>query len=292
MARIGFDDSERSNSIFDADRFNLKTGHSARVLLLSEDFEVEHVHWVDDEDNKGYYICQGDYNTVRTEGSDPQHCKLCAAAEKTQAVGKARRKFATLLVVYRTNSKGEHLTPISVEVQPWVFADQKYNDLLSKKKQWNDLKKHDLGIKCISEGFQNFTIDVLPEALWLSDEKTKQLVAASYKEARGMWNKDLRSLLGRELDAEKLDDLISNVVGTGNVPDYASPGEVSNMFSDVQVGSPPVADTDFASLLEDTAPAELSFEATDEVPQSSGDVLSASGNNGADSVDFEDLLNS
>jgi hypothetical protein len=81
MPRIGIDASNKSHSIFDTDRFSLKNGEKARVLMLEDEVEVEFVHWNDDEDNKGNYICQGAYDIVLKDGTDPR-CKLCQAASK------------------------------------------------------------------------------------------------------------------------------------------------------------------------------------------------------------------
>jgi hypothetical protein len=279
MPKIGLDESNRSHSIFDADRFSLKNGEKARVLLLESEFDVEYVHWVDDEDAKGYYICQGDYNTVLKNGDDTTHCKFCQLADKGGAVKKARRKFATLLVVYRTNSKGQVLTPVAVDVVPWVFGDDKYTDLLGKKGQWGDLKSHDLMVECLGEQFQKMRIDVLPDAVWLSNDETKALVVASWKETKGMYTKDLHILLGRDItDPEKLSELISDLSGNGNVPDYASAGAMESIYSDASISTPETVTPDFGEMLSDT-PSAPADPASSEAPASD-----------TPSLDFDDLL--
>jgi len=290
MPKIGFDSSNRSHSIFDVDRFSLKNGEKARVLVLEDkEVEVEFIHWIDDEDNKGYYICQGDYKTVMTTGTDETHCKFCQLAAKNGAVKKARRKFATLLVVYRTNSKGQVLTPVAVDVVPWVFGDDKYSDLVGKKEQWGDLRKHDLMVECLGEQFQKFRIDVLPDAVWLSNDETKALVTTSFKESKLMYSKDLRVLLGRDItDPEKLADLINDLSGSGTVPDYASAGAMESIYSDTAVVAPSVADVDFGALLNDT-PAVAPVDTPAVAEPVSQDPLAAVSTDG-DSVDFDDLL--
>jgi hypothetical protein len=189
-------------------------------------------------------------------------------------------------VVYRTNSKGQVLTPVAVDVVPWVFGDDKYGDLVGKKEQWGDLKQHDLMVECLVEQFQRFRLDVLPEAVWLSNNEAKALVAASWKESKAMYAKDLRSLLGRDVsDPEKLSDLLNSAGGGSAIPDYASAGTIDAVFSDAAVSAPSVVDVDFEALLDETsAPVEkaVSFEPAD-IPENGAAVEAAT-------LDFDDLL--
>ena len=288
MPRIGLDPSNKSHSIFDTDRFTLKGGEKARILVLDEEFEVEFIHqyWDTDDENRGNYICQGDYKTVMENGSDPR-CKFCQAADKGSPIKKAKRKFATLVVVYRTNSKGVVLTPVAVDVQPWVFGEDKFGDLISKKEQWTDLKQHDIFVECLVENFQRFRLDVLPDAVWLSNKETQALVAASWKEAKGMYAKDLRALLGRDVsDPERLADIINSASGGAPVPDYASAGTIDAMFSDTAVSAPQNVDVDFGALLNETPAASKDAVSLEPSTVPEEDSISAA------SMDFDDLLNS
>lgn len=293
MTRVGLDPAQKSHSVYDTENFKLKKDEKARVLLIEQEFDVEFVHWVDEF---GYAICQGDYTTLMKEGTDSR-CKFCQVADANGAVKKARRKFVTLVVVYRTNSKGQVLTPISVDVQPWVFGDDKFNDLLAKKEQWQDLRQHDLGIECLGEQYQKMRIDVLPDAVWLKDDETKALVAAAFKESKAMYAKDLRMLLGRDItDPDKLAEVLRDATGAGNVPDYASVGAIEGVFSDAPSISPvPVAEVDFASLLEDTAPAAEAaptIEAAEIPSTAAADPLASTTEPSPDPVDFDTLLDS
>lgn len=293
MPKVGLTADQKSHSIFDTENFKMKTGQKARVLLIDSEFDVEWVHWVDGAEGGKNFICQGDYNVMMKEGTDP-HCKFCQAAD-VGGVQKAKRKFVTLLVVYRTNSKGQVLTPVSCDVQPWVFGNDKFNDLYAKKEQWGDLRKHDLGIECLVEQYQRFNMNVLPEAIWLQDDATKALVAATHKEVKGMHGKDIRMLLGRDVtDPEKLTDILNDATGTGVVPDYASAGDINSMFSDSPVvNAPPVVEVDFAAMLED-ANVVAEEQPVMSVSNSSDDPLLSAGLESAsqenESLDFDDLL--
>ena len=289
MARVGLDATQKSHSIFDTENFKMKTGQKARVLLIESEFEVEWVHWVDGE-KMGYYICQGDYDVMMKDGQDA-HCKFCQVAD-VGGVKKARRKFVTLLVVYRTNSKGQVLTPVSVDVSPWVFGDDKFNDLLGKKEQWGDLRKHDLGIECLGEQYQKFNMNVLPDAIWLQDDATKVLVTAAFKESKGMYFKDIRMLLGRDItDPERLAEILNAATDTGVVPEYASVGSINSMFSDTPTLAPVNAvEVDFGALLEDTATpvseAVVADATSEPDPLASDGPIAQVG----ESLDFDDLL--
>jgi hypothetical protein len=293
MAKVSLTSDQKSHSIFDTETFKMKTGQKTRILLLSDEFEVEWVHWVDDF---GYAICQGDYKTMMKEGNDA-HCKFCQVADKG-GVKRARRKFVTLLVVYRTNSKGQVLTPVSVDVQPWVFGDDKFNDLLSKKEQWGDLRQHDLGVECLGEQYQKMSIGVLPDAIWLQNDEVKALVATSFKESQAMYGKDLRMLLGREItDPEKLAEIINEATGEGSMPDYASAGTIDSMFSDAPTLSPvPVVEVDFAELMKDTSTSTevetvVVGEDSETLSAATTDPLASStGTAAGEAFDFDELL--
>ena len=296
MAKVGLTQDQKSHSIFDTENFKLKKDEKARIVILDEEFDVEFVHWVDDF---GYAICAGDYNLLMKEGADSQHCKFCANANPDGAIKSARRKFVTLIVIYRTNSKGQVLTPITVDVNPWVFGDDKFNDLLGKKEAWGDLKDHDLMIECLGEQYQKMRIDVMPEAVWKTDKDTAALVAASFKDAKAMYGKDLRMLLGRDIsDPDKLAEVIGNATGNGPVPSYADAGGINQMFSDSPaLSTTPVSQVDFASLLDDSpvAPVETAPSVSKTASETSGtstDPLASEPSTGADPVvDFDSLLN-
>ena len=196
------------------------------------------------------------------------------------------------------------LTPVSFDVNPWVFGDDKFNDLLSKKEQWGDLRKHDLLIECTGEQFQKFRIDILPDAVWLKDANVKAQVAAAYKEAKQMYAKDLRLLLGREItDPERINEVLKDATGTVTVPDYAAAGDINGMFSDTSGAAPaastpvipPASDVDFGSLLDDAPtqqPAPPAAQPAQQQPPAPPAQGAPTTQVSSDDVDFDDLLNS
>lgn len=251
MPKVGLTPDQKSRSIFDVDKFAMKSGQKARVLVIEEEFLTEFVHWVD---GQGYFICTGDYSKMLHEQYSPT-CKFCEAAQASSAVSQAKRKFVTLLVVYRTNSKGALIEPVSAEVVPWIFGNDKFNDLISKKEQWGDLRKHDLMIECLGEQFQKMRIDILPDAVWQSDATAKAAVATALKEAMQQYGKELSRLLGRDInDPERVAEILSDATGIGVTPDYAQSGDISAMFDDPATTTE-VPTVDFNDLLEGTQTA-------------------------------------
>jgi hypothetical protein len=142
-------------------------------------------------------------------------------------------------------------------------------------------------------------MNVLPEAVWLQNDETKALVVASFNEAKGMYSKDMRMLLGRDItDPEKLAEILNEATGVGVVPEYASTGVIDSMFSDVPTLSPtPVVEVDFGALLDDTSSSPTVVE-TETVVVKESEVLSAASSDplasgtvtATESVNFDELL--
>lgn len=193
-------------------KLKLKKGESARLLVL-EAPESTFVHTLqapvieggvplyetkkrknnsEYQDNVTEFvaktICQGDYETLSTKGSDPEHCAMCKAAE--QGYGKPpQQRYAMNVIRYRTRANSnEVVTPFSVEVVTWEFGDRLFNDITSLAVDWAEdggLKKHDLVLgPCTNENFQQADLNVLPKAAWLASEDTKKRTAETFKENR------------------------------------------------------------------------------------------------------------
>jgi hypothetical protein len=260
--KVGFNESQKSNNIFDLENFKLDKDYKARIALIEQDIEVEYTHWVDEF---GYVVCHGDYQTLLDTGSDGK-CRFCKAAENSKAVKPARRRFVTWLVLYRTNKAGVPIgPPVSFEIIPWLFGDDKFNDLVNKKEQWGDLRLRDILVECLGKQYQKFRMDVLPEALWLSNANLKAQVVAEYKNIMHKYGGDMRKLLGRDVTKlEDIDKVINDAVGSSTtVPQYANTDINSILNGAAQGVTPPVnqgqpnipANTDFSALLgNNTAP--------------------------------------
>ena len=227
MSKVNYDKDNMVKSVFDIEKFKLKMNEVARVVLIEQQLDMENRHWVETgQDKGGYYICLGRDDTIRQNGTDPEQCPLCSKASDSGIVSMPRRYFVTQIIKYITNAKGEPVTPLAADVLPWIFSNDKYNDLTMKKDVHGDLRAKDLVIKCTGEQYQKMQIEVAP-AIWLKDETTKNNIVAVFKA-----NKlpDVVPLLGRRLSKEELDKLIADLfggVGAGVGVDAAAAADVA-----------------------------------------------------------------
>lgn len=207
MPKIGISKDYMSQSVFDIDKFKLEKNEIARIVLIEDEFDFVYSHWVDD---KGYFVCNGNHDCIKENGSDVENCVLCKNALKDSPIKPPRRHFVGEIIRYTTNSRGELLEPLSVDVQPWVFGDDKYNDLALKKDVHGDLRKKDLVIKCTAKNFQRFQIEVA-EAVYLKDKETMSQIVSVYKKKK---HGDIERLLGRVAENAQMSRIVEDVLGT------------------------------------------------------------------------------
>lgn len=273
MARLPYEEKYKSMSVFDFPKLQLKKAEKARILLIEESAVVEYRHWAEFEtgnDLRGYYVCIGDHVKMAEEGHD-ENCGFCVEARLGSPLFKpARRCFVTHIVRYRSDAKGVVLQPISVEILLWIYADDKYNSITSKRTEWGDLRKHDLVITCTREKYQTMEIEVAKEALWQTDEKLKTTVVETYKKERKN-DDDLMLLIGRKLPHDQMQQLIAQAKGIAPpaetaVPDITGDAQPADILGDL--GAP-------ADQPDITPPVEQ--------PTTEGSP--------AETYDFDDLLN-
>lgn len=278
--RIPFDEKYKSLSIFDFPKLRMKKKEVALILMIETDAIVAFTHYIDageNDDNSGYYHCHGNFDVMCKENFDA-NCKICVKAREGQpGISTARRRFVSHILRYRTDqATNKVIDPPSVELLLWVYADDKYNSLTSKRESWKDLRKHDLKITCVKEKYQGFEIDVEPSALWIThtaqdaEGKTlKEKVVTVYNEQKRN-DEDLLTLLGRRVDTQGIEKLLATLAG-----------------KPTEVGGAPI-DGQPADLLGDLGAAPSISPPTDASPGAAG----GTGSGGAPvQMDFNDLLN-
>ena len=203
MPDVDFNKDNKSLSVFDMEMLRLKTGEKARIAIMDPKVKMQVAHYVRHSSfgltNEGqikgkYVVCLGDYETVKAEGLDGSRCPLCKVSEQGQEVkvSMPRRRFALHIARYRTNSKGVLSEPISLDIQVWVFGDDKFNKLVDRAEEHGDLRKSDMNLTCTSETYQNFDMDVGRTLVLAGDESGKK----QYKKLMSMKNTDIDKLLG------------------------------------------------------------------------------------------------
>lgn len=287
--KAGMTEEQKSHSIFDVPVFKLRKDEKTVILIIETEFETEYTHWVDET---GYVFCLGDYKTMLQTNLDLQRCPLCKASQSYKSIGSGRRKFVSLICHFRTNTKGQVLTPISFDIKPWVFGDDKFNDLVGKKEQWKDLRRHDIQVECTGEQYQKFRMEIMPEALWLKvgNEQLKVAVATAYKEARQQFEKDLRMLIGRDIqEPERLTEIITKASGSVVVPGYASQEELDAALSG-EGATAPAAEADFSDLLpKEHKEGEVESGTVEKAADASQGSAAAAAQQAGD-LDFDGLL--
>lgn len=270
---LAFNKANKSRSIFDVDTFRLeRKGDAARIALLDEGVTARWSHYIrnpDEEGPKGGYVyCHADVEELEERGGIvPDSCYACANVDD-ERVSRARRRLAIWIAVYRTNRRGELEEPLGASGQVWLFSDGVFGRLIDRAEAHGDLRKHDIRLTCVNPGYQQFDMDVQPNVL-LAKSAAGQAI---YKAIVSKRPAEMHRLLGREVDVEKLVELVDSALGAA--PVAAAPrtrGEVASEALDDLL----VADSGDTSVLD-----EVASEVADE----------AAGESEEGMVDFGDLL--
>lgn len=230
-------------TVFDMDKFKLAKGEIARIVVIETEFEYDWRHFVD---KTGYFICLGVETVLKENGSDP-NCPFCRGSLKSAFISPSRRNFATHIVRYSTNSKGDLLKPFSVRIELWQMGDDKYNSLVRKKEEWKDLRQRDIKVTCVGEQYQKMEFDICAEALWLTNDQVKTYVVQAYKDGRCP---DLGPIIGRKVQLSTAEDTVNKVVGQAPVAPVQQPVvEIDNILGGQPAGSKALATQSVADIL-------------------------------------------
>lgn len=168
MARVNFDDQDAISNR--KPRLFFKEGTVTRFCLLENDAEYDRYHY-----DHGYVAC-----TKNGAVPDEKHrCFWCENGHQDKP------RFAVHVVKYMTrpdgSPAGDPYDPGFYSVVPWFFGRDKWDNIAQLKKTWGDLRGHDLLFQCQVENFQKGILQIAPEAWWLRDDKTKNLVKGLFK---------------------------------------------------------------------------------------------------------------
>lgn len=239
MPRVDFTDEHRieprAGSNFD--RLKLGTGDKARLLLIEKPIvEFEHTiqvpqilngkpveEEIERKDGSGTFtvykkdfvsrlLCTGDFETMRSQGVDPENCVVCKYTVQPENKGRIKGpqpRYAMHVVRYKTKGGTYDVTtPFQVDLPVWSFSQTVFNKLHDLRKEWEDsggFKEHDLLLVCKNAQFQQYEFNIAPNAAWKKDEATKALVKEVFE---GNQIEDLALACGSRKDERfVLDDL-------------------------------------------------------------------------------------
>lgn len=233
----------------------LKKGEKVRIQLVDPtNIEMEFVHNLNapivengegilDQNGKyktrfmGNPISLGDISIIEDKGIDVKNCPISKFhREHPDWVDAPKRKFAMHIIKYRTRPGTFKLAaPYSVEHLIWVFTEKTYLKLREFTETWGDLRKHDLYIECESEQFQQYSIQVAPEAGWVTEEEvasTKAVYDAGVEEYP-----DISLAIGSrkekkwiEADLEEIENAWNLVLGKSNSGGFTEPSGMAGFL--------------------------------------------------------------
>jgi hypothetical protein len=219
MAKMGYD----NENIGRTNRFKGIQGEIYRMAMLDKVAEHVIVHYLDKSQFKdaGYYICTKDKSG---------QCRFCECGDKRASSRQDR--FGAHVLRYRTDWKGNPVTPIEWRIEWWPFGPDKYVDIRKIADQVKDVRQTDIRIECVDANFQKFKIDAVPGgALWLKDKNEVEKVKKAYIEKTR--NFDGERELARELTIPEQEIVVSG----RSLRDIRGSAQITNNFG-AQGGSP------------------------------------------------------
>ncbi len=245
-----------------------------------------------EKDYVGSFECLASEAHKIEDELDPEacpHCRIAAAGNVSEEImGKRKRKSILPVVRYKTKARSTELVePYSVEVIAWRIRLSYFNQLVDENERWadpdganNGLLKHDLGITCEVEAWQNYIIAVLPDAAYAADKDLQRLVLETYLSQTADLKNGLIRQLGQSLNAPDLERKIKETVDAATLTggDFTAPS--------------PVDQETVATLAEDLL-GTSDEESEDEAGSTPEPVPVASVPTGEESepIDFDDFFN-
>jgi hypothetical protein len=203
MPRVEFVEDNIKKNDYDYPKFKLeKKGETARVAILEAPV-AEFVHNLrkpklvgglpqketktrkNGEQYQDYVyefvsrpICLGDYGVLSEDGSDPDHCPICAEAKRSDRFYAPQRRFALHVVKYDTKPNSTEVKePFGASTLVYSFTDKVFSKLFEFKQQGYDLRKHDLIFKAENPAFAGYDIMPSMDAAWLATDERKNYIA-------------------------------------------------------------------------------------------------------------------
>lgn len=304
MAKVSFTEENKAKNEYDYPKLWLDHGERARIVCIEQAPEAEYIHTlrapeiingeavmesVKGRDGGmterpkyqfvGRHICFGNPNVLaetaqKGQAKDVDNCPTCAAADRSDAIGPAQRRFAMHVIQYKTQPGSfKPQTPFNAELVIWSFTDRTFSQLTDMQVEHGDLRKKDLLLgPCENKGFQKFDIGIGGSAEWLADPANTEFVKRLYAE-----NKvdDLTPMIARRVSKEMAQDDVEKVLlkhaqafGGGERAAGGAGAAASMDLDNLLGGGSPAAAVD--SPVPDPTPAAAPVEAA---PAASADPL-------------------
>jgi len=150
------DFNDGSVKMFDFENYKGVKGRTDRIgILFPEMIAAARTHFVPDG---GYVLCQSEFKEV---GGNDVIVRMAPCCEKLR---EPRKRFAAMIIQYRTDKDGNLLKPLSYDLKVWTFGPDKYIELRSLNAEF-PLAAHDLRLTCTDDNFQKLTIQTCRESV-------------------------------------------------------------------------------------------------------------------------------
>jgi hypothetical protein len=241
MAKVSFAEENKAKNEYDYPKLWLDHNERARIVCIEQAPEAEYIHTlrapvivngevtmesVKGRDGSmterpkyefvGRHLCFGNANILaetaqKGQAKDIENCPTCAAADRSDAIGAATRRFAMHVVQYKTQPGSfKPQTPFNAELVIWSFTDRTFSQLTDIMVEHGDLRKKDLLLgPCENKGFQKFDIGVGGSAEWLASEENTNFVKRLYAENKV---EDLTPMIARKVSKEMAQDDVEKVL--------------------------------------------------------------------------------
>jgi hypothetical protein len=173
----------------------------------------------------GNPLCQGDHEVLKSKGTDPQNCPVCAAAVHCQGIKPPARRYAMNVVQYSMLPNGQPVLPFNVGIIIWAYTEKTYGKLLGFQKEWGDLSRHDLVLGPPEEPayFQRYPIEISSTAWWTTNSDTQRTMQQAWQApGQRATDEQLRDACG-SLRLQYLADDIQKVVNNWRMAENAGP---------------------------------------------------------------------
>ena len=334
MPRIPMTDENKKQTSESYPSLKYKTGEKGRVCFIETEPNVIYVHEhrmpvvingeiqkelkkgkngdyeKDKTEYAGKYACDGRYEVVAKEGTDPEQCTQCKwAIEHPSMFSLPKRRFGLHVLKYKTiPGTSTVANPFSAELVLYQFTDFKFDALVDLQKEHKDLRVKDLTVNCINGEMNNFDFQIGGSCEWIADDSrkayVKELLSSNMAE-------DVDALLARKATKTDLAMTLDKVQGRWSLVGKTGPsastlgGEtfdnlnMDNMFAGTTATEAPAWATEAPAVPTETpaVPTESSWAeagaghvpAGDPVP--SEDVLEEDVKQGEDSLaSLDDFL--
>jgi len=167
------------------------------------------VHY-DDKFGLNYFFCL----------STPGKKEVCC-----EKFGQPKVRISVIVAHYATNKDGKLNAPMSYNLKPWVFNEQKYTSLKSKNAEF-PLLSRDILVTCKEDQFQQLDFTPCKDSAWRAN---KDLENAVYEESLSLYAAAERAL-GRERTLDEVNEAMG--IASGLVPTDSDSVDLSSILAE------------------------------------------------------------